>query len=71
MADGVVNEKIQPKRTKAMDMPFHWLLLDETSSSKASQNIRNEFLTPMIMLEMLRQKQAGKVRMSATAAAAA
>ena len=25
MADGVVNEQIQPKRTKAMDMQFHWL----------------------------------------------
>ena len=24
-ADGVVNHKIQPKRTKAMDMQFHWL----------------------------------------------
>ena len=25
MADGVVNGKVQPKRTKAMDMHFHWL----------------------------------------------
>ncbi len=25
MADGVVNGKIQPKRTKAMDICFHWL----------------------------------------------
>ena len=25
MADAVVNGKIQPKRTKAMDMCFHWL----------------------------------------------
>ena len=25
MADGVVNGKITPKRTKAMDMRFHWL----------------------------------------------
>ena len=24
-ADGVVNNKVQPKRTKAMDMRFHWL----------------------------------------------
>ena len=24
-AEGVVNRKIQPKRTKAMDMRFHWL----------------------------------------------
>ncbi len=25
MAEGVINIKIQPKRTKAMDMRFHWL----------------------------------------------
>jgi len=25
MADAVINDKIQPKRTKAMDMRFHWL----------------------------------------------
>ncbi len=25
MADGVVNGKVQPKQTKAMDMRFHWL----------------------------------------------
>jgi len=25
MADTVINGKIQPKRTKAMDMRFHWL----------------------------------------------
>jgi hypothetical protein len=25
MADGVINGKVQPKRTKAMDMQFHWL----------------------------------------------
>ncbi len=24
-AEGVINKKIQPKRTKAMDMQFHWL----------------------------------------------
>jgi hypothetical protein len=24
-AEGVINNKIQPKRTKAMDMKFHWL----------------------------------------------
>ena len=39
--------------------------------AKHHKNIQNEFLTPMIMLEMLRQEQAGKIRMSATAAAAA
>ncbi len=25
MAEGVINHKIQPKWTKAMDMHFHWL----------------------------------------------
>ena len=25
MADGVINGKVQPRRTKAMDMRFHWL----------------------------------------------
>ncbi len=25
MAEGVINDKIQPKRTKAMGMRFHWL----------------------------------------------
>jgi hypothetical protein len=24
-AEGIINNKIQPKRTKAMDMRFHWL----------------------------------------------
>ncbi len=25
LADGVINGKVQPKQTKAMDMKFHWL----------------------------------------------
>ena len=25
MAEAVTNDKVQPKRTKAMDMRFHWL----------------------------------------------
>jgi hypothetical protein len=25
MADGIINGKVFPKRTKAMDMRFHWL----------------------------------------------
>ena len=25
MAEAVINGKVQPKRTKAMDMRFHWL----------------------------------------------
>ena len=29
-AEGVINKKVQPKRTKAMDMRFHWLRDRET-----------------------------------------
>jgi hypothetical protein len=25
MADGIINSRVQPKHTKAMDMRFHWL----------------------------------------------
>jgi hypothetical protein len=25
MADSIINGKVQPKQTKAMDMRFHWL----------------------------------------------
>jgi hypothetical protein len=25
MADGIINSKVQPKQTKAVDMRFHWL----------------------------------------------
>ena len=80
MAEGVVNGKVQPKRTKAMDMMFHWLRDREcqrqfriywrpgrlnyadywTKHHPAThhQNIRQEFLTPCIVLEMLRLEQA-------------
>jgi len=86
MADGVINGKVQPKRTKAMDMRFHWLRDRECQEqfrfywrpgklnyadywtkhhpAKHHQNVRNEFLTPHIVVEMLRMKQS-------TAAAAA
>ena len=79
MADGVVNGKIQPKRTKAMDMRFHWLRDRECQEqfriywrpgklnyadywtkhhpAKHHQNVRREFLTPYIVVEMLRQEQ--------------
>jgi hypothetical protein len=29
MADGIINSKVQPKQTKAMDMRFHWLCNQE------------------------------------------
>jgi hypothetical protein len=77
MADAVINGKVQPKRTKAMDMRFHWLRNREcqqqfkffwrpgklnyadywTKHHSATHhiNIRKEFLTPLIVLEMRRQ----------------
>ena len=79
MAEAVINGKITPKRTKAMDMRFHWLRDREcqeqfriywrpgklnyadywTKHHPAThhQNIRKEFLTPQIVVEMLRQEQ--------------
>jgi hypothetical protein len=78
MAEAVINGKITPKRTKAMDMRFHWLRDRECQEqfriywrpgklnyadywtkhhpAKHHQNIRNEFLTPQIVVEMLRQE---------------
>ena len=78
MTDGVINGKITPKRTKAMDMRFHWLRDRECQEQfriywrpgklnyadywtkhhpvKHHQNVRREFITPQIVLEMLRQK---------------
>ena len=79
MANAVVNGKIQPKRTKAMDMRFHWLRDRECQqqfriywrpgklnyadywtkhhAAKHHKNIRSEYLTPYIVVEMLRMKQ--------------
>jgi hypothetical protein len=76
MAEAVVNGKVQPKRTKAMDMRFHWLRDRECQEqfrihwrpgklnyadywtkhhpAKHHQNIRREFITPLLVLEMLR-----------------
>ena len=80
MAEAVINGKVQPKRTKAMDMRFHWLRDRECQQqfriywrpgklnyadywtkhhpTKHHQNIRKEFITPQIVLEMLRMEQA-------------
>ena len=79
MAEGVINGKVQPKRTKAMDMRFHWLrdrkcqqqfwiywrpgklnYADYWTKHRPAphhQNMRKEFLTPHIILEMLRIEQ--------------
>eukprot|EP00804_Cyclotella_cryptica_P008992 CCRYP_003094-RB/>CCRYP_003094-RB protein AED:0.51 eAED:0.51 QI:0/-1/0/1/-1/1/1/0/106 len=77
MAKAVTNGKVQPKRTKAMDMCFHWLRDRECQeqfrifwspghnnyanywtkhhSTKHHHHIRREFITPLVVLEMLRQ----------------
>jgi hypothetical protein len=79
MADTVINGKIQPKQTKAMDMRFHWLRdpncqqqfqicwqpgkLNYTDywtkhhPESHHCNMCKEFLTPFIILEMLRIEQ--------------
>ena len=79
MAEAVSNGKIQPKRTKAMYMRFHWLrdwdcqkqfriyrrpgklnYADYWTKQHAAlhhKNVRREFLTPHIVLEMLRVEQ--------------
>ena len=81
MADAVINGKIQPKRTKAMDMRFHWLRDRECQeqfriywrpgklnyadywtkhhAAKHHKNVRKEFLTPYVVVEMLRQASKG------------
>jgi hypothetical protein len=75
MADAVINGKVQPKQTKAMDMRFHWLQDCECQQQFRiywrpgkmnyagywtkhhpelhHRNMRKEFLTPIIVLEML------------------
>lgn len=80
MAEAVINAKIQPKRTKAMDMRFHWLRDRECQqqfrfywrpgktnyadywtkhhSAAHHVNIRKEFLTPYVALEMLKMAAA-------------
>jgi hypothetical protein len=35
LADGVINGKVQPKQTKAMDMRFHWLCNRECQQQSA------------------------------------
>ncbi len=89
-AEAVCNGKIQPKRTKAMDVRFHWLQDRQcqeqfriywrpgksnyadywTKHHPAThhKHMRKEFLTPHIVLEMLRIDQS---RGNIVAAAAA
>jgi hypothetical protein len=79
LQDAVINGKIQPKQTKAMDMRFHWLrdrecqqqfriywrpgkmnyanYLTKHHPESHHRNIRKEFLTPTIVIEMLRIEQ--------------
>ncbi len=78
MAEAVTNGKVQPKRTKAMDMRFHRLRDRECQrlfriywrprklnyadywtkhhTTKHHQHMRKEFITPQIVLKMLRQE---------------
>jgi hypothetical protein len=89
MADAIVNGKVQPKHTKAMDMRFHWLRDRECQnqfriywrpgkknyadywtkhhSEKHDHAIRREFITSLIVLEMLRQ-DLQQTRLAAAAA---
>jgi hypothetical protein len=79
MADGVINGKVQPKRTKVMYMRFHWLRNQECQEQFCiywqprklnctsywtkhhpethHRNMRKEFLTQQIVLEMLQMEQ--------------
>ena len=79
MAEAVINGKVQLKRTKAMDMRFHWLRDQECQQQfriywrprkmnnadywtkhhpeAHHRNIRKVFLTPHIVIEMLRIEQ--------------
>jgi hypothetical protein len=79
MADAIINGKVQPRRTKAMDMRFHWLRDREWQQQFRiywrpgkmnyadywtkhhpelhHRNMPKEFLTPIIVLEMLRIEQ--------------
>jgi hypothetical protein len=90
MAEAVINGKVQPKRTKAMDMRFHWLRDRECQeqfriywrpgklnyadywtkhhAATHHQNVRKEFLTPHIVLEMLRIEQSNQPPEAAAAA---
>ena len=90
MAEAVTNGKVQPKRTKAMDMRFHWLRDRECQQqfriywrpgknnyadywtkhhpAKLHQQIRREFITPMIVLKMPRQDLQQNNRLAAAAA---
>jgi hypothetical protein len=79
MAEAIINGKVQPKQTKAMDMRFHWLRDRECQQQfrinwrlgkmnyanywvkhnpeSHHRNMRKEFLTPIIVLEMLQIEQ--------------
>ena len=82
-AEKVANKKVQPKRTKAMDMRFHWLRDRECQEQfkihwrpgklnyadywtkhhpdKVHREVRRQFLTPMLVLEMLRLQRHNQV----------
>jgi hypothetical protein len=79
MAEAVINAKITPKQSKAMDMRFNWLKDRECQlqlkfywqpgkhnhadywtkhhSAAHHVDVRKEFLTPHIVIEMLQMKK--------------
>ena len=84
MAEGVINSKITPKQTKAMDMRFHWLRDRECQEQfrfywrpgktnyadywtkhhlpSHHVNMRKEFLTPAVVIEMLKMHKSTLAR---------
>jgi hypothetical protein len=92
MADAIINGKIHPKQTKAMDMRFHWLRDHECQQQfqiylrpdkfnyadywtkhhpeSHHRDMRKEFLTPFIILKMLRIEQQQQQRHTDAACAA-
>eukprot|EP00956_Cyclotella_meneghiniana_P007284 scaffold9923_cov20-Cyclotella_meneghiniana.AAC.2 len=84
MAEGVINSKITPKRTKAMDIRFHWLRDRECQEQfrfywrpgktnyadywtkhhlpSHHVNMRKEFLTPAVVIEMLKMNKSTVAR---------
>ena len=90
MAEGVINSTVTPKRTKAMDMRFHWLRDRECQqqfriywrsgkqnyadhwtkhhSPSHHKNVQRDYISPLIQLEFLRQREAQHRELAACAA---
>ncbi len=55
-ADGIINSRVQPKCTKAMDMRFHWLTIEASTKNnsdfigaqgRCSKGITGQNITPL------------------------